>query len=422
MATLASMAGEAVSGATPLNNDSSARPRVAIVSYPWVSEVPYKFLSDLLQILEPITDRTVLIDGNTERIEKASEKVELRDIATSMHAANDIQPAFYSKLLWLTKCIKVQLLTSIELVRIRKEVNVVLFYLAYPFFLAPLVTAKLLGKKAIEVVTRSHSATEKGYVNSWIFKLQERIMFSLLDGVSPESKGVLNGLELKKHEHKILTEGSRFVDTSRFRVTTKFEERDLVVGYIGRLSKEKGITELVDAIPLIAKKKHMSFLIGGNGACLAEVKKASERLRTEEAVSVMVPGWIAEEELPVFLNALRLLILPTRHAEGLPTIVLEAMACGTPVLATPVGAIPDVIKNEVTGFLLESTAPERIAQRITMILNFTELEIVADNAEGLIRQKFTRAAATERYDKMLKEVLLDLRRPSSELLSEFLLI
>jgi glycosyltransferase involved in cell wall biosynthesis len=109
---------------------------------------------------------------------------------------------------------------------------------------------------------------------------------------------------------------------------------------------------LVDAIPLIAKKKHMSFLIGGNGACLAEVKKASERMSADQAVSVMVPGWIAEEELPIFLNALRLFILPTHHPEGLLTIVLEAMACGTPVLATPVGAIPDVITKDVTGFCL----------------------------------------------------------------------
>ena len=87
-----------MSGGALLNNDRSARPRVAIVSFPWVSKAPYKFLSDLLQILEPITDRTVLIDGHTERIEKTSEKVELREIATSMHDANDIQPAFYSKL------------------------------------------------------------------------------------------------------------------------------------------------------------------------------------------------------------------------------------------------------------------------------------------------------------------------------------
>jgi hypothetical protein len=145
--TFASMTGETVSGGALLNDDSSVTPRVAIVSYTWTSKVPYKFLSELLQILEPIAERIVLIDGNTERITMGSEKVEVRDIATSMHAAKDIQPAFYSKLLWLTKCIKAQLLTSIELVRIRKEVNVVLFYLAYPFYLAHLLTAKLLGKK-----------------------------------------------------------------------------------------------------------------------------------------------------------------------------------------------------------------------------------------------------------------------------------
>jgi hypothetical protein len=68
----------------------------------------------------------------------------------------------------------------------------------------------------VEVVTRSLSAAEKGYVNSWIFRLQERIMFSLLDGIAPESKGVLNSLDLEKHKHIILTDGARFVDTSRF--------------------------------------------------------------------------------------------------------------------------------------------------------------------------------------------------------------
>jgi glycosyltransferase involved in cell wall biosynthesis len=409
------MIGETLPGEMLLDDISYKRSRVAIVSYPWVSKVPYKFLSELLQILEPITDRIVLIDGNTDRIENTSEKVELRDIATSMHAANDIRPAFYSKLLWLMRCIKAQLRASIELVRIRREVDVVLFYLAYPFYLAPLLTAKLLRKKAVEVVTYSRSA-EKKYVNTWIFRLQDRIMFSLLDGISPESKGVLNavdlkkrGVDLKKHEHKILTEGSRFVDTSRFRVTTKFEDRDLVVGYIGRLDNGKGIKELVEAIPQIAKNKRISFLIGGSGECLAEVKKASERMDAEEAVSLMVPGWIEEEELPILLNALRLFILPTHRGEGLPTIILEAMACGTPVLATPVGAIPDVIINEVTGFLLESTTPECIAQRTTMILNYTELEKVADNAGSLIRLKFTKTAATERYDKMLKEVLVDLQ-------------
>jgi hypothetical protein len=80
--------------------------------------------------------------------------------------------------------------------------------------------------------------------------------------------------------------------------------------------------------------------------------------------------------------------------------------------AASFGAISDVIADEEKGFLLTSTALERLAQRIAISLNYKDLERIADNAEGLIRQKFTRTAATERYGKILKEVLLDVRRPT----------
>jgi glycosyltransferase involved in cell wall biosynthesis len=367
--------------------------------------VTYKFLSDLLQILEPITERIVLIDGNTERIKKTSDKIELRDIRTSMHAAADVRPAFYSKLLWLAKCLRAQLRTSIELVKIRKDIDVVLFYAAYPFFILPLLTAKLLKKKSVEVVTRSVSDTESGHVSSWLFKRQEQIMFSLLDGISPESKGVLDRLRLDKHERKILPEGARFVDTSRFRVCTKFTDRDLVVGYIGRLTAEKGVTELVDAIPLIAKEKHVGFLIGGAGAELGALKEKCARMSAEEDVSITVPGWIAEEDLPRSLNKLRLFVLPTHHSEGLPTAVLEAMACGTPVLAAPLGGIPDLITDGVTGFLIEAHSPSRIARDVVRTMDRPDLEKIAQNARELVELRFTKEAAIGRYKAILDQTL-----------------
>jgi len=388
-----------------LNQDGSARPRVAIVSYPWVSMAPYKFLSDLLQILEPIAERIVLIDGNTERITTGSDKVELRDIGTSMHAAADVRPAFYSKLLWIAKCLKAQFRASIELVSIREDIDVVLFYVAYPFYVIPLLTAKLLKKKAIEVVTRSVSGTENDYTKFWIFKRQEQLMFALLDGISPESKGVFDVLELDKYERKILPEGARFVDTSRFRVCTKFADRDLVAGYIGRLVRQKGITELVDAIPLIAKKKRVGFLIGGSGALLDEVREKCERVSTEEKVSITVPGWIPEQDLPRNLNKLRLFVLPTRQSEGIPTAVLEAMACGTPVLAPPVGAIPDVITDGLTGFLIEEHSPSGIAHDVIRALEHPHLEEIAHNARQLVELRFTKEAAIERYAAMLDQTL-----------------
>jgi glycosyltransferase involved in cell wall biosynthesis len=367
---------------------------------------PYKFLSDLLQIVEPIADRIVLIDGNTERIEKPADTIELRDIGISMHAISDINPPSYSKLLWIAKCVMAELQASIQLVRVRKDVNIVLFYLAYPYHILPLLTSKLLRKKTVEVLTRSNSGGGmENAVLSRIFALQDRLTFALLDGISPESRSVLGASGLDQHEAKVLAEGARFVDTSRFRIYTKLAERDPVIGYIGRIRKEKGIMDLVSAIPFIAKKEHTKFLIGGVGSFLDELKNECDKVRSEAGVSIVVPGWIAEEDLPGCLNRLRLFVLPTYHGEGLPTIMLEAMACGTPVLASPVGGIPDVITEGLTGFLIETNSPSDIANAIVRALEYPDVEHIAENARQLVEQCFTKQAAIERYKAILCQTL-----------------
>ena len=59
--------------------------KICIVAFPWQSYAPYKFLSDLLNILEPISKKIVLIGGNTDRIYMASDKVEVKDIGINIH-------------------------------------------------------------------------------------------------------------------------------------------------------------------------------------------------------------------------------------------------------------------------------------------------------------------------------------------------
>ncbi len=82
---------------------------------------------------------------------------------------------------------------------------------------------------------------------------------------------------------------------------------------------------------------------------------------------------------------------------------------GTPVLATPVDSITDVITDEVAGFFIDSTEPKHIAKRITMVINHGESEQIVDNAEEFVKREFTRAAATQRYGRT-KEILQDRRR------------
>ena len=76
---------------------------------------------------------------------------------------------------------------------------------------------------------------------------------------------------------------------------------------------------------------------------------------------VKTAGWISHDHLPEYLRMLQLLVIPS-STEGLPNIMLEAMACGTPVAATSVGAIPDVIREGETGYILEDNSPECISE------------------------------------------------------------
>jgi len=387
---------------------SHTKPRIAVVSFPWKSYSPYKFLSDLISILEPLSDKIVIIDGNTDRIDITHYRdVVARDIGISMHYLGDLKPKYFSAVLWIVKWFLIQCRASFELARARADVDVVMFYVAYPGYLLPLVVTKLLRKKSIEVVTHCKATT----TIARLWGLQDPILFTLLDGISPESRGLIKELGIEKYARKVLPEGARFIDDTHYKKKKRLSERANVVGFVGRMVREKGIIDFVHAIPLAAQEvPNLQFSIVGSGPLREWVSEQCNHLSTEQGINITLTSWV-ESGLADYYNELKLFVLPT-YLDAFPTSILEAMACGTPVLATAVGAIPDVCADGDTGFLLESPAPERIAQRIAMILNDRELEKVADNAEDLIKHNFTRIAATERYDRMLKEVLPDSRRPT----------
>jgi len=119
---------------------------------------------------------------------------------------------------------------------------------------------------------------------------------------------------------------------------------------------------------------------------------------------VRLTGWISYADIQNFLNEFKLLVLPS-YTEGLPNIMLEAMASGTPVLATQVGVIPDIIKDNENGFLLRSNGPKHITERIVELLNKPELlEKVSINAYNYARAKFSYEKTLQIWRKILKEL------------------
>ena len=380
------------------------KPKICVVMFPWPSKGVYKFLSDILKILEPLSGRVYVISGNTNRIKTHNMNVIFKDIKVSLHYSHELHPVWISKLLWILKAILFQIKASLELFRLSRDIDIVIFYVAHPYYLLPLLSAKIHGKKTMEVITRTKSDSISFLGR--IFRSQDKILLSLIDYISPESESLITQLNLDRYEDKILPIGARFIDTDSFKIKKNINERKNIVGYVGRIRKEKGVMNFVEAVPLITREhEDVEFLIGGEGDLFDEIKRIEEL----KGYKIALLGWIPQERLSDYLNKLKLFVLPTQHAEGLPTMVLEAMACGTPVLATSIGAIPDVIKDGETGFILKNNSPECIAENILRVLNYRNIDKIVRNARKLVEEKYTYEAAVERYKEILNKILEDNR-------------
>jgi glycosyltransferase involved in cell wall biosynthesis len=138
--------------------------------------------------------------------------------------------------------------------------------------------------------------------------------------------------------------------------------------------------------------------IAGDGPLVKEISELEKRFK-----HLHYDQWIPHKDLPLYLNQLKLLIIPS-ETEGLPNIMLEAMACGTPVLATPVGAIPDIIKDGETGFILENNSRECIKENIFRVFNHPDLDKIIQAARNLVEKDFSFESSVQRYKKILDQI------------------
>ena len=136
--------------------------------------------------------------------------------------------------------------------------------------------------------------------------------------------------------------------------------------FIGNLKKEKGVVELLQAFALIHQQFPTLVLkyVGG-GAMLAELQSLAKHANLLDKIEFA--GVKPHEQLPSILANARILALPS-YNEGVPNVVLEAMASGTPVVASNVGGIPEVVNGE-TGLLATTISADAIAAQLTAALN-----------------------------------------------------
>ncbi|MEM2293769.1 MAG: glycosyltransferase family 4 protein [Candidatus Bathyarchaeia archaeon] len=137
---------------------------------------------------------------------------------------------------------------------------------------------------------------------------------------------------------------------------------------VRRLVARMGLQNLLNAMKLVVTKHPEVLLVIGGKGYLENVLRKYIRSQGLEAYVKLV-GFIPEEKLPLYYQAADLFILPTAELEGFGLVTLEALSCGTPVIATPVGANPEVVGPLSEEFLCEDNTAEAMAERIDWWLN-----------------------------------------------------
>jgi len=282
----------------------------------------------------------------------------------------------------------------------RKYSGIVIFFMEFPPFL-PMIAAKMLNNKVYWLLPSKISLLSKD-MSSKLTAVLSKICYNICSKIILYSPSLVSYWNLEPYRHKILIAHEHFLDFETFTVTTPLSDRPPLIGYIGRLSSEKGVQHFARALPaILSDRENLCVLIGGNGQLRDSIAASLQ----EEGIAARVDltGWISHEELPKYLNQLRLLVLPS-YTEGLPNIMIEAMACGTPVLATPVGAVPDVIVDGKTGFIMEDNSPECIAENVMQVLEHPDLERVAETGRRFVEENFMFERAVERWKEVLDEI------------------
>jgi glycosyltransferase involved in cell wall biosynthesis len=173
-----------------------------------------------------------------------------------------------------------------------------------------------------------------------------------------------------------VTVESMGVDLSLFNAKPK-EEFNKKVLFVGRITQAKGVDHIVAAARIMPD---WNFTIVGDGPYLPQLKEGAAGL-----LNMAFSGAVANHELPKYYHEADLFLLPSQR-EGMPVSIIESLACGTPVIATDVGQISELIINGENGQLIDESA-ESIEVALNSIATQGTWQQMSRNAAGSVSDR-----------------------------------
>jgi 2-deoxystreptamine N-acetyl-D-glucosaminyltransferase/2-deoxystreptamine glucosyltransferase len=173
------------------------------------------------------------------------------------------------------------------------------------------------------------------------------------------------------------------------------------VGYVGRLAEQKAPHRLVEAFADVDERARL--VIVGDGPLRSVVEDAIRRSPAQARITRS--GFVPHHQVPAVLAALDVLVLPSVYEE-MGSVLVEAMACGVPVVATDVGGIPEVVVDGITGLLVPADDVGALGGAVDRLLRDEPLRERMGRAARLRSGDYCWPVLAQRvaavYDKVLK--------------------
>jgi glycosyltransferase involved in cell wall biosynthesis len=273
--------------------------------------------------------------------------------------------------------------------------------------------AWLLGRKII-VVTEIHGDWEESpflYRRVYLPKVYRFMLQKVADSVLKKSDMIRVISEFtKKKVEGVVSNKPIFVFPTYTDIELFLEGKghvyasggEKLVLFVGMLVFLKGVHILIQAMKLVIRRvPDAKLLIIGRGAYKAQLEKLVSELGLEGKMEFL--GHVPQEVLRGRMRSCRVLVLPSL-SEGLGRVLIEAMACGKPVIGTDTGGIPSLIHDGGNGFLIPPNDPDALAEKLIYLLS-NEDEAVRMGARGreFVAQTFSTERYVEGYAKVLDE-------------------
>ncbi len=206
-----------------------------------------------------------------------------------------------------------------------------------------------------------------------------------------------NGVDLRRFDP------NRY-DRAQCRAALGLESGDFVIGTVARLAPEKNLVHLLRAIEIVVKtaaplgRRVKAVIAGPDGGCEAELKAQAAQLGIADRVAFVGP----RSDVPEVLRAFDVFAL-TSITEGTPFAVLEAMAMGLPIVATPAGSIPEIIDGN--GYLVSLLQAEDPANAMIALMEHPELAIRLGRRSRKLALKHDLDLMIHRYQEVLVEAV-----------------